>query len=226
LKSVRRVRRDPARNRRDRPGHNGSVVEFAAITPELLAARIARRACECAGWVVVAADGPDAAEPVAFAQRIAEQVRAQNRPADVVSLHDYVRPASLRFEHGRDDETSYRTGWFDYVALGREVLAPFRGRGGWLPALWDERTDRSARARLRQFGPHGVLIVAGPMLLGRGLDFDVAVALRMSDAAQRRRLPPDQWFTVAAVRAHERGLVEEPDFLVAWNHPDRPAARC
>jgi hypothetical protein len=201
------------------------VVEFTATTPDSLAASVARRADRLPGRVVVAVDGPDAGDPMALARLIVERVQAGSRTCAAVSLHDFVRPASLRFEHGRDDEASYRFGWFDYAAVQREVLTPFREQGRWLPALWNEHTDRSARARPLPAAADTVLVVAGAMLLGRGLDFDVAVALRMSEAAQRRRIGSDQWFTVAAVAAHQRESTQCPDYDVVWDHPDRPAIR-
>ncbi|MBO0853624.1 MAG: hypothetical protein J2P18_07640 [Nocardia sp.] len=170
---------------------------------------------------VVAVDGADAAEPQLPADAIAEKIRLRGRPAATVRLHDFVRPASVRLEFGRD-EMCYRTGWFDYAALDREVLDGLRRRGSWLPALWDEAEDRSARAALRPAEAGTVIVVAGPMLIGRGLDFDVTVRLHMSEAALRRRTDPDQLWTIPALR-HFAG--EPADFEVRWDHPDRPALR-
>ncbi|MGV9680845.1 hypothetical protein ACWDSJ_36715 [Nocardia sp. NPDC003482] len=175
------------------------------------------------GRAVVAIDGADAADPVEMARAVAERVRARGRPCVVVAVHDFVRPASLRLEFGRDAE-SYREAWFDYAALDREVLRGLRERGRWLPALWDERTDRSARAATVSAEPDLVVIVAGPMLLGRGLDFDLTVELRLSEGALRRATDPAESFTVEALLAHRRAA-GEPDLLVAWDHRDRPAIR-
>ena len=69
-------------------------------------------------------------------------VESRNRPSAVVSLHDYVRPASLRYEFGHEDTLSYRTIWFDYRALDREVITAARTKRAFLPKLWDE-THRS-----------------------------------------------------------------------------------
>lgn len=197
---------------------------FTAITPDGLIDLVAERATGLPGYAAIAVDGADAAEPVSFARTVAERLRTGGRPAEVVSLHDFVRPASLRLEYDRESEFSYRTAWFDYEALTREVLAPLHREGRWLPALWDERADRSARARIRTAAEGTVLLVAGPMLLGRGLAFDLTVSLRMSDAALRRRTAPEDAFTVAALSEYRSGG-DEPDILVAWDHPDRPAVR-
>ncbi|MEV6276399.1 hypothetical protein [Nocardia sp. NPDC051832] len=201
------------------------MPEFTAITPSALADLIAARATELAGHAVIAVDGADAADPLALARQVAERLRTGGRPAEVVSLHDFVRPASLRLEYDPTDEFTYRTAWFDYDGVNREVLVALRRHGQWLPALWDERTDRSARARIRTAAPHTVLLLAGPMLLGRSLAFDLSVALRMSEGALRRRTDPAELFTVDAVRTHQRTGDAEPDILVAWDHPDRPAVR-
>ncbi|MEC3918269.1 hypothetical protein [Nocardia sp. CDC160] len=200
-----------------------SVPEFTAISPEGLLDLIAERAMAMPGYTVIAVDGADAADPVSVAKGVAERLRAQGRPAEVVSLHDFVRPASVRLEYDRDSEFTYRTGWFDYAAVNREVVKPLRDSGRYLPALWNERADRSARARIREAVDGTVLLIAGPMLLGRGLDFDLTVALRMSPAALRRHTSPDQMFTVEGLLEH--GQADDADLVIAWDHPDRPAVR-
>lgn len=200
------------------------MPRFTPITPDALAELPARRLRALAGRRVVAVDGADAARPVDFALCAADRVRADGRPAEVVRLHDFVRPASVRLEFGRD-ETSYRTGWFDYAALRREVLAPLRSAGTWLPALWDETTDRSARARRRPALPETVLFVAGPMLLGRTLPFDLSVRLDLSPAALTRVTPDDEAWTIPALLAHACDSTETPTYFVRWDHPDRPALR-
>ncbi|MVU77740.1 hypothetical protein GPX89_10860 [Nocardia sp. ET3-3] len=201
------------------------MPDFTAITPDGLLDLITERAGRLPGFAVIAVDGADAADPVAVARGVAERLRAQGRPAEVISLHDFVRPASVRLEYDRDSEFTYRTGWFDYAALNREVLKPLRDSGRYLPALWDESADRSARARIRDAADGTVLFIAGPMLLGRGLDFDLTVALRMSAGALRRRTDAARLFTAEGVLEYQREQVEEPDMLVAWDHPDRPAVR-
>ncbi|MGU3433300.1 hypothetical protein ACNHUS_09785 [Actinomycetes bacterium M1A6_2h] len=176
-----------------------------------------------AGRRIVAVDGADAAHPAEFARRLADVLRADGGDAAVVSLHDFVRPASVRLEYGRTDELSYRTSWFDYSALDREVIVALRHRGVFLPALWDEATDRSPRAAVRSASANAAVIVAGPMLLGRGLQFDVTVRLQMSENAVRRKTPEDRAWTVSPLFDHDADVDETADFTVRWDHPDRPA---
>ena len=153
---------------------------------------------------------PDAADPVEFAQRVATELRTRGRAADVVDLHDFVRPASLRLEHGRTDPYSYRHDWFDYAAVDREVLRAVREHRRWLPRLWDERTDRSARERPRRAAKDQILVVAGPMLLGRGLDFDVTVVLTMSRGALERRTRPEDHWNRVVQQGDQRPMAKKP----------------
>ncbi len=211
----------------DRPGKMVGVGQPVPIFPDLLVESIVD-SCPAGARTIVLVDGADAARPVEFATRTAEHARSNGRPAAVVDLHDYVRPASIRFEYSRTDELSYRTLWFDYDAVAREVIAPMRpgGRGHFLPRLWNESTDRSARARSVDAAPNQIVLIAGPMLLGRGLDVDVSVQLRLSEGALRRRTDPaDQWTCAPLVEYYDSldPSAGRTDFVIRWDHPDRPA---
>ncbi|MEE3850486.1 hypothetical protein VZC37_09070 [Gordonia sp. LSe1-13] len=198
---------------------------FSPITPDglvelgaELATRRPRRR------VVLLVDGPDAAAPADLAGRIADRLTTLGRPAAVVSLVDYLRPASLRFEFGHTDAESYRTIWFDLDAVRREVIDALRDRGQWLPRLWDPDRDRSFRDRPREAAPDQVLLVAGPMLLGSGLPADATVALRLTAGALHRRTPNEEAWTIPALLDHDR-TAPIADVEVRYDHPDRPAVR-
>ncbi|WP_069167460.1 hypothetical protein [Nocardia altamirensis] len=196
------------------------MPQFVPITQDALVERLIERIRPLPGYRVIGIDGADAARPTDFARRIADAVRDTGRPAEVVSLHDYVRPASLRMEFGAD-EISYRTSWFDYEALNREVIDALHTEGRWLPALWNEATDRSARAAIRTALPNTVLFVAGPMLLEHALPFDLTLRLDMSEPALRRTTPPTDHWTLPAL-LHPQSPTT-PTFSARWDHPDRPA---
>ncbi|RJO68409.1 hypothetical protein D5S18_33960 [Nocardia panacis] len=200
-------------------------MRYVPITPDALVDTVVEAVRGIDGYVVVGVDGADAAEPVRVAERIAAALREPGRPAHTVAVRDFVRPASLRLEFGRTDELSYRTAWFDYAAVRREVVSALREHGRWLPALWDERTDRSARAATRTALPGTVLLVAGPMLLGRGLAFDHTLALAMSESALRRKTPESDRWTIPALLRHDAETTDTPTTFVRWEHPDRPALR-
>ncbi|MGV9615151.1 hypothetical protein [Nocardia xishanensis] len=199
------------------------MPQFVPITQDGLADLLVDRVSALPGRRLIAVDGADAAQPAAFARLAAERLRGTGRSAEVLSLHDYVRPASLRMEFGREDEYSYRTAWFDYDAVRREVVGALREHGRWLPALWDEAADRSARAAVRAAPTDLVLFLAGPMLLGRDLAFDLTVRLDLSEAALRRRTPREDHWTIPALLRYDRENPEVPTFSARWDHPDRPA---
>lgn len=205
--------------------HHGGVSIFIPSTPQALAGQVAALCQSRPSVTVVAVDGADCARPVELARLIGSAVEALDRPSNVVSLHDYVRPASLRFEFGHEDTLSYRTMWFDYEALDREVITSSRDRQTWLPKLWDETTDRSARSTRETVHERHVLIVAGPMLLGRGLDFAITVRLDMSEAALRRHTPSAAVWTIDALLEHHSAVTEPVDLEVRYDHPARPAVR-
>ncbi len=94
-----------------------------------------------------------------------------------------------------------------------------------MPALWDEERDRSARAAIRPAQADLVLVLAGPMLLGRGLDFDLTIRLELSEQAALRLTPADQQWTLPAVRDHTAENPENATWTVRWDHPDRAALR-
>lgn len=175
----------------------------------------------------VAIDGPDAAEPGRLADALVGPLRARGRAAVRVSTSDFLRPASVRLEFGRDNPDSYYAGWFDEAGLAREVLdrAGPGGDGRILTRLWNAETDRAARDPYHRLGPEAVVLVSGPLLLGGGSAFDFAVHLEMSAAALRRRTPADQQWTLPAFEryADEVGPASFADMVLRVDDPKRPA---
>lgn len=198
------------------------MAVFDPITPAHLADRIAARVQDVPGVAVAAVDGAAAARPDAMAAAVAERLRTDGRAAAVIVLGDFVRPASLRFEFGHTDPDAFRDNWFDYPAVDREVITAVRTRGEWLPRLWDPVRDRSYRDAPVTAAADQVLLVAGPMLLGRGLGFDLTVRLRMSEGALLRGTPDADRWTVPPLLAHEHAA-GAADIEVRYDHPDRPA---
>jgi hypothetical protein len=94
-----------------------------------------------------------------------------------------------------------------------------------LPDLWDPRTDRATRSRPVPLPPGGVLLLHGPLLLGGGLALDVAVHLLMTPAALRRRLDPDQQWTLPAYDRYTAEVAPETfaDVVVRADDPEHPA---
>ncbi len=202
------------------------------LDPEGLADRLADLLAEVppaagAAGVRVAVDGPDVARSAALAAAIAERLPALGRPAAVVPADGFLRPASLRLEHGRTDPDARYTDWLDTGALRREVLDPVGpgGAGSYLPALWDPVRDRAVRARPVPLPPGGLLLLPGALLQGVGLPFDVVVHLRVAPAARRRRTPAEQAWELPAFDRYDDEVdpVTAADAVVLADHPDRPA---
>ncbi|MEU1280578.1 uridine kinase [Streptomyces sp. NPDC005805] len=202
------------------------------ITWDLLAARIAERLREArpAGggpWLRVGVDGAPAARPGELAGRIGEELRLAGHGVLVVGTDGFLRPASLRYEYGREDPDTYYGGWFDTGALWREVIGPLDtdGDGRVLPDLWDPATDRATRSPRVALPPGGVLLLHGPLLLGHWFPFDLTVHLRLSPAALERRTPQGERWTLPAFARYETEADPEhaADVVVRADDPRRPA---
>ncbi|WP_436736398.1 uridine kinase [Streptomyces sp. BBFR102] len=207
-------------------------MRFEPISRDRLAGLLAARvdglpSAEGATRTRVGVDGADAAGPGRLAAELAEQLRARGRPVLTVPTRGFLRPASLRYEYGHRDPDSYRDSWFDEGALWREVFDPLDagGSGTVLPDLWDPATDRATRSARRALPPGGVLLLHGPMLLGRWFPFDLTVHLHLTPAALRRRTPAgEQWTLPALARyAEEAEPVAAADVVVRLDDPERPA---
>lgn len=178
-------------------------------------------------WPRIAFDGAPAARPGDLAVRVAETLRARGRPSQIVDSHGFLRPASLRLEHGRHDVEAYYDGWFDTGALWREVFNPLdaNGDGRILPDLRDPVTDRATRSAYVPLPPGGFLLLHGPFLLRHWFPLDLSVHLQLSPPALRRRTPEaDHWTLPAFERyAQETDPAATADVLVRADDPRHPA---
>lgn len=205
-------------------------MRFQAITWERLADTVADRVDRAepgdgSDWLKVGIDGAPAAQGAEFAERVAEVLRLRGRSVLVVGTDGFLRPASLRFEYGKQDSDAYYSGWFDTGALWREVFGPLEpgGSGRVLPDLWDPVTDRATRSPAVPLQPGGVLVVHGPFLLGHWFPFDLKVHLRLSPGALARRT--EQAWTLPAFARYEQevGPADTADAVVRVDDPRRPA---
>ncbi|MCP2262357.1 hypothetical protein LX15_006093 [Streptoalloteichus tenebrarius] len=199
------------------------------ISPENLVQELATALADRAGdgRLRVAIDGPSAAHPEELADALVDPIRLLGHPVLRVSARDFLRPASLRYERGREDPDSYYEDWLDVDGLRREVLVPSAddGSGRVLPSLWNSETDRATRAEYVTLPLGGILLVDGTFLLAHGLPFDFSVHLWLSPAALARRTPePEKW----TLPAHHRYTTEiRPldlaDLAIRVDQPQRPA---
>lgn len=178
-------------------------------------------------WLRVAVDGAPVTEPGRLADALVDPLRVLGRDVLRVSATDFLRPASLRFERGKQDAEAFYEDWLDANAIAREVLDPLDpgGSGRVLPSLWDTERDRATRADYVTLRPGGVMILDGTLLLGRWLPFDLTVHLSLTPAARERRLSPDERWTLPAYERYddEVGPDTAADIVVRWNSTERPA---
>lgn len=202
-------------------------MQVTPLSPARLAAEVTALVGARDGRVRVAVDGAPPTGPQQLAERVAEELRTLGRAAVVVASADYLRPASVRLEYGHEDPDEFLDGWLDDAGLRREVLDPAATTGRVLPRLWDPAADRAFRDGYVHLPADGVVLVAGALLLGRGLPFEVAVHLQMGPAALARRLPDGELWTLPAYAryAAERDPAGAADLLVLADHPERPAVR-
>ena len=175
----------------------------------------------------VLVDAAPAARPADLADALVDPLRLRGRSVLRVSANDFLRPASLRFEHGRTDPDSYFDDWLDLGGLAREVLDPAApdGTGSVLPSLWNAEADRASRSSYVDLPANGIVVLDGALLLGRWLPFDLTVHLDLSPAALRRRTPDADHWTLPAFDRY-RCEVEPAtvaDVVVKVDDPNHPA---
>lgn len=194
---------------------------------ELLAERIAALPTDGGRRARVAIDGAPAARPGELADALVEPLRLRGHPVLRVPADGFLRPASVRLEYGKQDPDAYHDLWLDDGALLREVLDPLEpgGSGRVLPSLRDPVADRATRAPYTELPPGGVLIVDGPLLLGRWLPFELTVHLMLSPAALARRTPAELAWTLPAFARYEAETdpAGAADLTVRSDDPRHPA---
>ncbi|WP_309114994.1 uridine kinase [Saccharothrix sp.] len=198
-------------------------MRIQPLTPDTLVAELVERvdAFPKDTWTRVLVDGAPPTRPGALADALVDPLRAKGRPTLRVSAGDFLRPASVRLEHGRTDPESFRTNWLDVGGLLREVLDPLDpgGTGRVLPSLWDADRDRASRADYVTLPPGGVLLLDGTLLLDKWLPAELTVHLWLSKAALERQTPEEERWTLPAYEDYEPGA----DVTVRYDHPARPA---
>ncbi|HTI25984.1 MAG TPA: uridine kinase [Kutzneria sp.] len=203
-------------------------MKVRPVSFDVLVAELADRIADLGpARLRVLVDAAPAANPSALADALVDPLRLLGRAVLRVSAKDFLRPASLRFEHGRTDPDSYFEDWLDLNGLAREVLDPVDpgGTGRVLPSLWNAATDRASRASYVDLPENGIVLLDGALLLGRWLPFELTVHLDVSPAALRRRTPADDHWTLPAFDRY-RAEVEPAtvaDVVVKMDDPHHPA---
>lgn len=197
------------------------------MAPAAIVERIADVVAGLAGPVRLAIDGPRWSG-LDLLDGLSAALLARGRTAYMVDRHDFLRPASVRLERGRDDPDAFFEDWVDIEAVRREVLDPLEPGGSMriLPTLWDTARDRATRASYVDVPPEGVVVVAGWFLLGHWLPFELTVHIALSAAARRRRVPPED--AARELPAWDRydadvGPAGSADLVIRADDPGHPA---
>ncbi|WP_309135419.1 uridine kinase [Cellulomonas sp.] len=183
--------------------------------------------------LVLAGDGRqrvlvDGAAPLGaadLADALVEPLRTAGHAVARVHADDFLRPASLRYEHGREDPDAYLEDRLDAGALAREVLDPFAAEGRYLPTLWDAARDRATRAAYATVPERAVLVLDGELLLGRWFDAELTVHLTVRPATLARRLGPERAWQLPAFARYEDEVAPQDvaDVVVRTDDPRHPA---
>lgn len=217
------------------------VVRIRPVTPEALVAelgdRIVARAHDAAdglspsaaqpAWLRVAIDGPDAARPDDLADALVAPLQTRGRPVVRVRAADHLRPASLRLERGREDPDSFYEDWLDAEGLAREVLTPLEpgGTGRIRPVRFDAAADRASRTPFLTAAAGAVILLSGPLLLGRGLPLDLTIHIVLTPPALQRRTPAQWRWTLPAYARYEAEVnpAAWADIVIRADDPRHPA---
>jgi uridine kinase len=115
-----------------------------------------------AGRPVVAVDGVDGAGKTTFADALARALRAQGRHVVRASIDGFHHPRAHRWAEGRTAEAVWSR-HFDYAALRRELLVPWRAGPGstFRTAVHDVASDEPLGLPGQPVPAEGVLVVDG-----------------------------------------------------------------
>ncbi len=202
-------------------------ITWEHLTEALADRVLALKAQDGGDRLRIGLDGAPAAHTGELAEGLAQALRVRGRSPLVVATEGFLRPASLRYEHGHQDPDAYADGWFDTSALWREVFGPLEpgGSGRVLPDLWDPVADRATRSAPVELPSGGVLLLHGPLLLGRWFPFDLSVHVRLGPGSLRRRTPEDQHWTLPAFERYAQEVApdEAADVVIRADDPRHPA---
>ena len=186
------------------------------------------------GRVLVAVDAPEGAEADDVARELAAAFEREHHPAVVASIEDFQQPREHRLRRGSDSGEGRYRDRYDYSALRRVLVEPFRlgGSTGFQTLFFDRRRDAPFESSWRTAGEDSVLIVAGPFLQRpelRGLwHYAIRLELPAEEAwARRAPEPPDEDDAEAAAEAarlyeRESAPRERANAIIGLSDPERP----
>ena len=110
---------------------------------------------------LVAIDGLDGAGKTTFADRLAPLL---DRPVVRVREDDFLNPAAIRHERGRESPEGFFRDSYDLEALARELLDPFAAGGPFRSRRHDALVDRPVLGADEHAPPDALLLIDGLFL--------------------------------------------------------------
>ncbi|WP_232247270.1 nucleoside/nucleotide kinase family protein [Kitasatospora azatica] len=182
---------------------------------------IARRVQDLGqGRLLVGIDGFTAAGKTSFGHELAERISAAGRPVLRATLDDFKQPWKDRHLYDRESGEGYYRNAYDYEAVRRLLLDPFRTTNETAVALCsiDPLTQRSHATETTPVAPDAVLIVDGvfafrPEINGYW-DFRIWLQVDAELSVQRGAARDGDWAGSEAESLHRnRYLVAERIYL-------------
>lgn len=141
--------------------------------------------------VIVAIDGVDGSGKTTFADELAVVVRAFGRSAVRASVDGFHHPRELRYRRGRDSPEGYFLDSYNYEALTRDLLAPFRSGARTVEtARFDHRSNRDVASSPVEIDARSILLIDGIFLHRDELagNWDLSVFIEVPFAVSYARM--------------------------------------
>lgn len=138
------------------------------------------------GRALVAVDGVDGAGKTTFADALAPLIA---RPVVRASVDGFHHPARERHARGRESGEGFYRDSYDYEALRRDLLDPFRDGAPFRRAVFDWRTDSPVETQPLTAPDDAVLVLDGIFLHRPELRsyWTFSIFLRVSEATSIAR---------------------------------------
>lgn len=186
------------------------------------------------GRTLVAVDGLDGSGRGAFADDLAVSLGRGGHAVFRARLTDFLRPRAQRYARGDDSAEGYYLDAFDYDALRRVLVEPFRlgGSTAFVTAFFDADRDVQVEPAWLTGPQDAVLVVDGPFVNRpelRGLwhwsawlEVDPAQALRRSEAADGAAGPSPRHQGGQALYLADANPRARADVVIDNSDPDDP----
>jgi len=175
------------------------------------------------GRVIVAIDGDDTDAADRFGADLVELLKKHGHSAFAARLADFAAPRDRRDARGTDSAEGRYRDFYDYSALRRVLIEPFRmgGSTGFVAAHYDRARERQIQAKWLTAPEDAILVLSGEYLQRpelRGL-WNFTAWLESAPAD-----PADDPRTVAARKLYAKDVKarESASAIIDATDPDHP----